>query len=270
MAVSVLCGVLLAIGGYFLLGWIGPMNEKHWPWISLSALAAAPPLLLTWYWRTTHKQKDIDTAEQRVRIEGQRSEIDAQRLLTEHFTRAIELLGSDRLQIRLGGIYALERMAQESSRYHWTVMETLCAFAREGTPEPRLAKGEGIPSDEEEADPESTFLPPATDIQAALTVMGRRRKERRAWERKEEKRLDLRGAHLEGAELAEAHLEYVDLRYTHLEGADLWKAHLEGADLRNAKGLTQAQIDDAIIDERTKLPEGITRPTADPALSAGA
>lgn len=319
----------MAIGGYFLLGWMG-LERKDWPWNSLSALAAAPPLLLTWYWRTLHKQKDIDTAEQRARIEEQRSEVDAQRLLTERFTRAIELLGSEKLQIRLGGIYALERIAQDSLRDHWTVMETLCAFAREGTREPRLAKREGTPSDEEDKNPRTTFLPPATDIQAALTVMGRRGKERRKWEREKGKKLDLRGAHLErtdlenahlegavlggahlaGANLADAHLEraaladahleganlrrahlanadlwgahlesanlrearleHVDLKGAYLERADLWGADLEGADLRNAKCLTQAQIDDAIIDERTKLPKGIMRPTADPAPSAGA
>nr|VFK68038.1 MAG: Pentapeptide repeat-containing protein [Candidatus Kentron sp. UNK]VFK71912.1 MAG: Pentapeptide repeat-containing protein [Candidatus Kentron sp. UNK] len=332
MAVSVLCGGLLAIGGYFLLGWMG-LERKDWPWNSLSALAAAPPLLLTWYWRTIHRQQELDTDEEHSRIEEQR-------LLTERFTRAIELLGSEKLQIRLGGIYALERIARDSLRDHWTVMETLCAFAREGTREPRRAKGEGTPSDEEDADAESTFLPPATDVQAALTVMGRRGEEGRAWEQKKGKELDLRGVHLEQANLQEAHFEGInlmdaylershllgihleeaylweanlnrsllfdahlnnaelrgaylqrsicqradlrgtDLRKAHLEGANLqdahlegaflWEAHLEGTNLSGAKGLTQAQIDDAILDEHTELPEGITRPAAEPALSAAA
>nr|VFJ98718.1 MAG: hypothetical protein BECKLFY1418A_GA0070994_108712 [Candidatus Kentron sp. LFY] len=29
------------------------------PWTSLSALAAAPSVILTWYWRTIHKQKEL-------------------------------------------------------------------------------------------------------------------------------------------------------------------------------------------------------------------
>ena len=277
IAVSVLVGLLLAIGGYLLLGWIGPKSERHWPWTSLSALAAAPPLLLTWYWRTIHKQKELDTAEQG--------------LLTERFIRAIELLGSDRLQIRLGGIYALERIAQDSERDHWTVMETLCAFARERTQAPRLAPGsQESPAGEENEHAKPTFLPPETDVQAALTVIGRRSKERRKWEKKENKRLDARGAHLEKADFARAHwegadlrgthlegailqgahlegtdlwgahLEGTDLRRAHLEGANLWLAHLEGADLRFTEGLTQERIDLAIIDEDTRLPQGVTRP----------
>jgi hypothetical protein len=51
--------------------------------------------------------------------------------LTERFTRAVEQLGNkESLTIRLGGIYALERIAQDSERDHWTVMEVLCSFVR--------------------------------------------------------------------------------------------------------------------------------------------
>ncbi len=36
--------------------------------------------------------------------------------ITERFSRAIEHLGDDRLAVRLGGIYALERIARDSPR----------------------------------------------------------------------------------------------------------------------------------------------------------
>src|SRR5215472_8488533 len=61
------------------------------------------------------------------------TEADRQRRITESFSKAVEQLGSDKLEVRLGGIYALERISQESPRDYWTVMETLTAFVREGT-----------------------------------------------------------------------------------------------------------------------------------------
>ena len=47
--------------------------------------------------------------------------------LTDRFSRAIQQFGSDKTEIRLGGIFALERIANESERDHWPVMEVLCA-----------------------------------------------------------------------------------------------------------------------------------------------
>src|SRR5262249_24358869 len=54
--------------------------------------------------------------------------------LTERFTKAIDQLGQmadDKLDIRLGGIYALEQIAKESKELHRPVMEILTAFLRE-------------------------------------------------------------------------------------------------------------------------------------------
>jgi hypothetical protein len=36
--------------------------------------------------------------------------------VTERYTKAIEQLGSDKLDVRIGGIYALERVARDSAR----------------------------------------------------------------------------------------------------------------------------------------------------------
>jgi hypothetical protein len=63
-------------------------------------------------------------------------------------------LGSDKLVVRLGGIYALEGVMNNSDYYDVPVLEALSAFVRDGT---------------------KTIKPLATDIQAALTVIGRRK-----------------------------------------------------------------------------------------------
>jgi hypothetical protein len=51
--------------------------------------------------------------------------------VTDRYTKAIEQLGSEKLDVRIGGIYALERIARDSARDHPTVMEVLTAFIRE-------------------------------------------------------------------------------------------------------------------------------------------
>ena len=65
----------------------------------------------------------------------------------------------------------------------------------------------------------------------------------------------LLGTHLEGALLIFANLKGAHMRYAYLEGADLSEADLRGADLTNAVGLTREQIESAITDETTVLPD---------------
>jgi hypothetical protein len=78
---------------------------------------------------------------------------------------------------------------------------------------------------------------------------------------------NLIGAVLTEADLSDARLERADLRgarlaYTALGGAQLEGANLCGADLRLSRGLTQAQIDQAVGDCRTALPTHLTIPKA--------
>ncbi|MFD8534323.1 pentapeptide repeat-containing protein, partial [Streptosporangium canum] len=85
--------------------------------------------------------------------------------VTDRYTKAIEQLGSDKLDIRLGGIYALERIARDSARDHSTVMEVLAAFVREHSQDVTTGEAPIAP-------PQTARL--RTDLQAALTVISRR------------------------------------------------------------------------------------------------
>jgi hypothetical protein len=57
--------------------------------------------------------------------------------ITDRFTKAIEQLGAvntdgrPKMEVRLGAIYALERIAHDSERDHWPIMEVLTAYVRE-------------------------------------------------------------------------------------------------------------------------------------------
>jgi hypothetical protein len=63
----------------------------------------------------------------RVNQEGQ---------ITERFNKAIDHLGSDKVDVRLGGIYALERIAKNSEDDRDTIAEVLTAFVRQHSPWP--------------------------------------------------------------------------------------------------------------------------------------
>jgi hypothetical protein len=160
--------------------------------------------------------------------------------ITDRFTKAITQLGDTNLAVRLGGIYALERIARDSEQDHWAVMEVLTAFVREyshGSSNPpwawvsRLFAKDQSPQDR----PESK---PPTDIQAILTVVRRRT---RTFGNGETQRLDLRNADLQGADLAGAQLQGVLL-----VGAQLQRADLAGAQLYNAI-LGRAQLQRAFM-----------------------
>ena len=86
--------------------------------------------------------------------------------MTDRYTKAIEQLGSEKLDVRIGGIYALERIARDSARDHPTVMEVLAAFIREHSREHWP-----LPEPDTDAVPPRKTRP---DVQAAVTVIGRR------------------------------------------------------------------------------------------------
>lgn len=188
--------------------------------------------------------------------------------LTDRYSRAIEQLGeqgSERLQVRLGGIYALERLARDSPRDQPTIIEVLTTFVRSNVAHATIQRsgkyGLGIKC------PDHAWTPPISDVQAALTVIGRRDQ---ADDNGTDVALtqvcltrvvlrhatfggadlhdtvfsaaDLTGADLHDANLRNADLRSANLRGANLRGADLSDVDLGDADLRGAD-LTDARLD---------------------------
>ncbi len=219
------------------------------------------------------RRLEVVQEELRVAREGQ---------VMERFSRAIEQLGNkESLDVRVGAIYALERIARDSREDHGPIMEILTAYVRERAPSPE---------DEQQADDAPVFGPPSpmeeiqavtdiirervpdieTDIQAALTVIGRRKTDydpagqrinliktglrgvdltdaklqKAILAGSNLKRADLKGAELQDANLRMAVLHVADLRRAHFQGADLLFAHLEATRLDDAE-LRGAKLDDA-------------------------
>ncbi len=70
----------------------------------------------------------------------------------------------------------------------------------------------------------------------------------------------LQGASLQGANLQEANFEGADLRETFFWEANLQGAQLQGVDLSGAIGLRPQQVELAVIDEKTRLPDYLRPP----------
>ncbi|MBF2021335.1 MAG: pentapeptide repeat-containing protein [Hydrococcus sp. C42_A2020_068] len=208
------------------------------------------------------------------RLEDQRFQA-RNRLIIERFSKSVEQLNSSKPQVRIGGIYSLEQIAIESSRDHWTIVEILTSFIAESFPLQLDLYDQSL--DREDELPEI-----AIDVQAALTVIGRRNFAQDPegkylnlsftypigsdLSRARLCRTDLSRAYLSGANFSRADLIRANLREADLREADLWKANLNGAtlngatllsgaDLSGAKNLTPEQVKSAQDWRGTKYDE---------------
>jgi uncharacterized protein YjbI with pentapeptide repeats len=156
--------------------------------------------------------------------------------VTERFSKSIEHLGSDKIDVRLGGIYALEQIAIDSAKYHWTIVEILSAFVREKCPIDNVAPPDGnleqtsLAEQSEQKTSVPTYQKVGVDIQAAMTVLGRRK----VAQDPSGKRIDSRNVSLPLIEIQGANLRGANLRGANLRGADLDRANLDGANLDGA------------------------------------
>ena len=157
--------------------------------------------------------------------------------LTDRFTRAIEQLGNDKADVRLGGIYALEQIANASSRDRRAIVEVLTAFVQGHAPWPPSRSAQPAQqSDVNDLNPLRSWAP---DVQAAMTVLGRRVSE------PTDEALDLTDVDLRRAELPNADLQRtklhrcglqrIVLHKADLQGAELPRVQMQGADLTDAK-----------------------------------
>jgi len=185
--------------------------------------------------------------------------------ITDRFTRAIEHLGDDDQQVRIGAIFELEQIARDSDSYRPPIVSTLAAFVRHKLPGSKVEKGKLV----------DVLMVRAPDAQAALTVLCRPPLSDDRPGSSELGGLDLSRTDLRRARLTDAQLYGANLYNCHLEGADLRHANLSrsnlksadfgilnhgfkyGADLRHADltgvaNLDKHQLDDALQTDEPK------------------
>ena len=90
-----------------------------------AAGAAAALLLGVRRQRLSERAHELELRKQKHAEEDARD-----RRVTELYTKAVEQLGSADAAVRLGGLYALERVAQNNEDQRQTVVNVLCAYLR--------------------------------------------------------------------------------------------------------------------------------------------
>ena len=187
----------------------------------LSGVAVLTGLLFAW------QQLGQTSDNLRVSQDGQ---------ITDRFTRAVDQLGSDDLTVRLGGIYALERIALDSPRDYGPVMEVLTAFARQESPLPANAAATPVVS--------AAVVP--EEVRAVFKVIGRRTDEQIEEELASGSCLDLTDVNAVGANLIEGDLRNTCWNRSDLRGAQLMDAELSGATFVGSDMSQQANLDGAV------------------------
>jgi hypothetical protein len=189
--------------------------------------------------------------------------------ITDRFTKAIDHIGDTadgkkRPEVRIGGIYALERIAHDSVAYYGQCLEVLTTYIRvnapyppkEASPLPLAERTEKEANEWDEWANLQGYSPPltsyvSTDIQAILDVLRRRDESRVPSSYRislDLRRTDLRGTDLVGIDLKGADLSGANLQDAWLMGANLEGAELSGANLQRA-WLSQARLTEASLDD---------------------
>jgi hypothetical protein len=182
----------------------------------VAAFAASATILiglLNWWnqRKSLHWQRDFRDHEMKLMWSAQ---------ITDRFTRAVEQLGNQGPHVRMGGIFALERMARDLDLRNdraqiAQIVDMLAAFIRERLSESAVGHGGYV----------KMLRLREPDAQAALTVLCRPPLSDEHTIRGKANRLDL----------SRTDLRRADLRNARLDGASLWGARLEGADLHGAQ-----------------------------------
>ncbi len=241
-------------------------------------------------------------------IANKQNNISEQQRITESMVQAITQIGEfngdkPNIEVRLGGLYSLQRIMQDSPSHEEAIAKIFYAYVRENAKIDNTDPSEKNKKAKEEIQEQFEYVQGRReDVQAALDIINQFN---RMW-RKQGKDIlfyrrinlsrtdfrlysiqhinfnnailedvDLSGLNLSQQNFSNAVLERADLSYTNLCDADLSSANLCGADLRDAElydadlssaylpiveNLTQRQINKAIGNYDTELPEELATP----------
>ena len=155
-----------------------------------------------------------------------------QGVLSERYQKSVDMLGSDLLSVRLGGIYALQSLIEEyPEQYYVQTMRSLCAFVC------NPPKDDDVDVNSYVDDRSGARIPKLReDVQAVMDVMRNRGDTLITLKRREGFRLNMRRANLKYAALDDLNLSNVNLSdanlsFARLAGADLTGTSLIGANL---------------------------------------
>ena len=170
----------------------------------------------------------------RSTLNRQQNNTDVQRLITEQISRAVEQTGAYKQEVdgenyqpnieaRLGGLYSLQRIMQESPKDAQTIARIFYAYVRENT-----KRVKSIQLNATDKDGKEIYQLPE-DIKAAVSIIGRFSKKILLDSQLNFSRADFKRYYLVGIDFSYNNLENVDLSDTDFTEANLSNANLSGA-----------------------------------------
>ena len=222
--------ILLVVGGV--------LSCVFWDWLrsgtgtpesnsatirNVSLLIGAAIALVFAVWRSWVAERQAATAQHQT-------ETADRGLLNDRYQKAADMLGSGVITARLGGIYALQGLAEQHPElYHVQTLRLLCAFLRNPPVDGEGGNGQT----------DSTEKDLREDLQIAVWAISTCHAKHSSFEDADEYLLDLgrvdfRYAYLSGANLSSAILTHANLSSSHLMRANLNSARLDLANLCGA------------------------------------
>lgn len=153
--------------------------------------------------------------------------------VTDRFSRAVDQLGSDKLDVRIGGLYALWRIADHSVRDREAVISIMAAYLRTHLPWP--PQEPSAPAADVSINAVRPLETRAADAQVALTGLGVLVEDRHPdWlnvSLTDLRRADCDGLWLTGVNLDGACLEAASMYQVNLSGASMIATNLRHVEL---------------------------------------
>ncbi|WP_331755421.1 pentapeptide repeat-containing protein (plasmid) [Streptomyces sp. NBC_00846] len=223
-------------------------------------VAAVVAVVGLWYSNVQTRQANEQAQQANTQARDDRA-LAKEGQITDRYTAAVGNLGEDQVDVRLGGIYALQRIMQDSRRDQPTIADVLAAYIRTHAAK-RPAKDQGIPADvhaaltvlaNRDTSRDDTFLLDLHDAKLPNINLATTTKSRAALGGAHLGGVYLRGADLRSADLSDAflygaNLSGADLSDAFLYGANLRSADLSNVDLSNHADLSNANLDGANLD----------------------
>jgi uncharacterized protein YjbI with pentapeptide repeats len=203
-----------------------------------------------------------------IKLTQKNIELTQEKLLTDRLSKSIELIGSSKEEVILGGLYSLERIMEDSPRDRSKIIEILTSFIRKNS---RVYLKENNNKLRQKLSSDNHV---SMTIQSATKIIGRRKYDNNTYK----DRLNLNGANLNGSDLDEADLSgakliKASLNEANLSGAklnesDLHKASLNGASL-NGSNLNRANLNEASLNGATLIEAQLAKASLNGATMIG-
>ena len=220
-------GLLVSILCFCFWGWLsdGGGESNSAVLRNISFMVAGIIGLTLAGWRSLIARKQDETSESGLQ--------------NDRYQKGAEMLGNETCSTRLGGIYALERLARDHPKtYHEQIMELLSSFARHPTTDTAIE----IKFHDEAISKETYHVRP--DVYEAVSAILRCKVAQIKNENGSGKNSGIHQTNLSVRYLKKGGLPYINLTNVKLTGADLSDSYLSNVDFSGAE-LIGANLSDA-------------------------